>query len=226
MTLCSICGGAEFRAQKVLWPELISAWGLSPEETAYIDDQQGRSCTGCGASLRIVALGNAIQDAHGTTRILRAFADEPRLAALRVLDLNGAEAISPALALLPGYQRADFPQVDMEALPFADGTFDLVLHSDTLEHVTNPLQALKECRRVLAMRGHLCFTVPVIVGRLTRDRSGLPKSWHGNPALTADDYLVRTEFGADTWTYVMRAGFSRLTIHQVEYPAATAFTAW
>lgn len=226
MLRCSICGGHEFTSHKVLWPELILAWGLSTEETAYIDDQQGRCCTACGASLRIIALGRAIQDACDTTEVLRAFVDEPRLATLRILDLNGAEAISPALAGLPRYMRADFPQVDMEALAYPDQTFDLVIHSDTLEHVPKPLQALEECRRVLAGRGHLCFTVPVIVGRLTRDREGLPKSWHGNPALTADDYLVRTEFGADAWTYLMRAGFSRLSIHQVEYPAAMAFTAW
>ena len=226
MTRCSICGGTEFTSRKVLWPELVAAWGLSPDETAYVDDQQGRCCTGCGASLRVVALGRAIQDACHTTSVIRSCADDPRLATLRILDLNGADVLSPALAGLPGYVRADFPQVDMEALSYPDGMFDLVIHSDTLEHVPNPLQALMECRRVLADQGHLCFTIPVIVGRMTRSREGIPKSWHGNPALTADDYLVRTEFGADAWTYLMRAGFSRLSIHQVEYPAATAFTAW
>ena len=73
--------------------------------------------------------------------------------------------------------------------------------------------------------GGLCFTVPVIVGRMTRDRTGLPMSYHGNPATAADDYAVRTEFGADAWTYLMEAGFTSVTIHAFAYPAATAFLA-
>src|SRR5208282_3830755 len=42
----------------------------------------------------------------------------------------------------------------------------LVIHSDTLEHVERPVRALEECRRVLAPGGRVCFTVPIIVGRL------------------------------------------------------------
>lgn len=226
MLRCSICGGTSFSRRAILWPELVTAWGLSDEEVAYVNDQQGRACVACGASLRIVALGDAVRDACGTTAMLRDFAGDARLGGLRVLDLNGAEAVSPALAALPGYVRGDFPDVDMEALPYAEGAFDLVLHSDTLEHVPHPIRALEECRRVLAPGGQLCFTVPVIVGRLTRSREGMPKSWHGNAALDRDDWLVRTEFGADAWTYVVRAGFARVAIHQVCFPAATAMRAW
>lgn len=226
MTECSMCDGTEFISRKVLWPELIASWGLSAEEVNYVDDQQGRACTACGASLRIVALGRAIQEGLGTRIMLRSFADNPTLRGLRILDLNGAEAISPALATLPSYVRANYPEIDMEALPYPSRSFDLVIHSDTLEHVPHPIRALEECRRVLADGGRLCFTVPVIVGRLTRSRDGMPKSWHGNADAMPDDYLVRTEFGADAWTYIMRAGFTQLLIRQVEFPAATAFTAW
>jgi ubiquinone/menaquinone biosynthesis C-methylase UbiE len=101
-----------------------------------------------------------------------------------------------------------------------------VVHSDTLEHVINPIHALMECRRVLKQTGGLCFTVPIIVGRMTRSRSGLPFSHHGNQATSADDYAVRTEFGADAWTYLMEAGFTTVSIHAVAYPAATAFLAF
>lgn len=107
-------------------------------------------------------------------------------------------------------------------ISYPSGTFDIVIHSDTLEHVPNPVHALSECRRVLKPGGALCFTVPIIVGRMTRDRAGLPKSYHGDPTTATDDLIVRTEFGADAWTYVMEAGFNRVTIHAVGYPARRA----
>jgi ubiquinone/menaquinone biosynthesis C-methylase UbiE len=101
----------------------------------------------------------------------------------------------------------------------------VVIHSDTLEHVRNPVHALSECRRVLKPDGALCFTVPVILGRLSRDREGLPKSYHGNPATAAEDFAVQTEFGADVWTYIIEAGFQEISIHSVGYPAGLAFLA-
>ena len=43
------------------------------------------------------------------------------------------------------------------------------------------------CRRVLKPEGALCFTVPKIVGRLTRSRDGLPKSYNGDPNIPLED---------------------------------------
>jgi SAM-dependent methyltransferase len=47
---------------------------------------------------------------------------------------------------------------DATRLPFADGTFDLVLAIEVLEHVPGPAAALDELRRV--GRGHLVASVP------------------------------------------------------------------
>jgi hypothetical protein len=82
-----------------------------------------------------------------------------------------------------------------------------------------------ECRRVLKPDGALCFTVPTIVGRMSRNRDGLPVSLHGNSATLADDFAVHTEFGADAWTYVLEAGFAEVSIHAVDYPAGLAYLA-
>lgn len=113
----------------------------------------------------------------------------------------------------------------MHAMPYPDKSFDLVIHSDTLEHVTNPIHALQECRRILKPGGAVCFTVPVIVDRMSRNRTGLEKSYHGSAATGRDDYIVQTEFGADVWTYVMQAGFQTISIHAIQYPAALAIRA-
>jgi hypothetical protein len=53
----------------------------------------------------------------------------------------------------------------------------------------------------------------------------LPQSFHGDPANPRQDYVVHTEFGADAWTYLFEAGFSDISMHAVEYPAALAFGA-
>jgi SAM-dependent methyltransferase len=226
MEMCSICGGSDFVANKVLWPELIAEWELAEHEEAYIDEQQGYTCRNCEANARIIALGNAVRGALGTDFTIQAFVSTPAAQKLRILDLNGGVSISPALAGLPNYIRANFPKVDMQSLPYENGAFDLVIHSDTLEHIENPARALQECRRVLAKDGRLCFTVPVVVGRMTRNRTGLAPSYHGNSSDDKLDYIVHTEFGADAWTYVMQAGFSHFTVNQFRYPASVAFTAW
>lgn len=223
---CSICGCSTFQSRTVLWPELVAEWQLAEHERRYIDKQQGTSCTDCGASLRIVALGNAIRSIVGTQLPLRQAIEGGLFTGWRVLDCNGAEGISTVLSTLAGYQRADYPDYDLRNLPFEAGSFDLIVHSDTLEHVEHPVLALEECKRLLAPAGRVCFTVPIVVGRLTRDRSGLTASYHGDAVSAREDFIVRTEFGADAWTFVHQAGFSSLSLHQVDYPSAIAISAW
>lgn len=222
---CSVCGGRVFTSQSVLWTELIDDWQLSVEEVAYIDKQQGETCVACGANLRSIALANAIRAFLGTDACLAKIVDSMDHAAFSLLEINEAGSLTPYLQRLGKYSFGKYPDVDIHNLPYADGAFDLVIHSDTLEHVLNPVHALQECRRVLRPGGALCFTVPVIVGRLSRSREGLRKSYHGNPQVASEDFVVQTEFGADAWTYLFRAGFSELSMHAVEYPAGLAFLA-
>lgn len=222
---CSVCGGTAFVHDRVLWDTLIAEWQLSPEEADYIDRQQGTHCTVCSSNLRSIALANAIRASVGTTLILREFVLHPAAQLLRVLEINEAGSLSPVLRSLAGHTLASYPQTDIHALPDRDGTFDLVVHSDTLEHVSHPVHALTECRRVLKPSGSLCFTVPTVVGRLSRSREGLPKSYHGSAETDRDDFVVHTEFGADVWAYVVRAGFAEVSLYSVEYPCALALSA-
>lgn len=113
----------------------------------------------------------------------------------------------------------------MCGLPCRSSSFDLVIHSDVLEHVHDPVSALRECHRFLKPGGGLCFTVPIIVGRMSWSLDGLPKSFHGTSACSPDDFMVQTEFGADAWAYVLQAGFSKVELHAVEFPAAIVLLA-
>ena len=156
---------------------------------------------------------------------LQAWIETAAARSLTVLEVNEAGTLSPLLARMPGHVLAEYPDVDMQAMPYEDATFDLVVHSDTLEHVPDPRAALRECHRVLRPGGALCFTIPTIVGRMTRSRAGLPPSFHGDPSQRAGDWAVQTEFGADAWTYVIEAGFTAVTVLTVDYPSATALLA-
>lgn len=219
---CSVCGGSGTTDTPVLWPDLIRDWALAPHEAAYIDIQQGRRCAECGASLRSMVLATAMLAALTLPAPLDRHL--PRSGA-RILEVNEAGTLHPLIAQAPGATYAAYPRVDMQALPYADASFDLVIHSDTLEHVPHPLRALSECARVLRPGGALCYTVPTIVERLSRRRDGLPPSHHGAPGDGRDDHLVITEYGADMWTEPLRAGFASVQIFARDYPAGLALLA-
>jgi glycosyltransferase involved in cell wall biosynthesis/predicted SAM-dependent methyltransferase len=52
-------------------------------------------------------------------------------------------------------------QADAHELPMIpDGSVDMIVSSHTLEHLTNPVKALKEWRRILRDTGILCLAVP------------------------------------------------------------------
>jgi len=50
----------------------------------------------------------------------------------------------------------------VEEMPFCDGTFDLALALDVIEHVPDDLAALEELLRILNPGGHLLVTVPAL----------------------------------------------------------------
>jgi 2-polyprenyl-3-methyl-5-hydroxy-6-metoxy-1,4-benzoquinol methylase len=53
---------------------------------------------------------------------------------------------------------------DVQALPFSDGDFDTVVSCETIEHVADPRQALRELARVLKPGGRLFLTTPNYLG--------------------------------------------------------------
>ena len=172
-----------------------------------------------------MALAEAIGRCIGHAGPLTGLANTAPVRDLRVLQINKILGLDAVLAALPRHRLASHPAIDIVALDFPDAAFDLVVHSDTLEHVVAPRHALAECRRVLAPGGFCCFTVPVVVGRMSRSRAGLPTSYHGAPGIELEDFRVHTEFGADVWTYVLEAGFSACELVALEYPGGLAIRA-
>jgi SAM-dependent methyltransferase len=222
---CAVCGAHEFTYRNILWQELIDEWELTAEEAAYVNVQQGFACTTCRANLRTMTLAKAICRSQRWPGKLEEWVATDTARNIQLLEINEAFSLGKHWKQLPGYRFVKYPEVDMRALPFDDGSFDLVVHSDTLEHVEHPVLALGECRRILKPGGVMAFTVPVIVARLSRSREGLPPSYHGREGDNLEDYRVATEFGADVWATVLEAGFSNCTLVTLMFPASVAIVA-
>jgi SAM-dependent methyltransferase len=206
-----------------MWQELGDEWGLSEKEYSYIDRQQGEKCVTCNANLRSQALALAILRTQGYRHSFRKFTRTVRGRLLRILEINHAGHLHGFFRKRSCHELHSYPDLDMMNMwDIPSGKYDLVIHSDTLEHVPDPAQALTECRRVLRPGGACCFTVPIVVGRLTMSREGLPASYHGKANEQLDDFVVHTEYGADFWRQVLEAGFAECRIVAVQPPAAHA----
>ena len=218
-----ICGSVEFRDSNVLWPELIEAWQLSDDEVKYIDRQQGTSCVKCGNNLRAQALASAIMSVCGRERLFERFVKKWSSSRLKVLSINTCGTLHGHLSRLKHHTLAEYPEYDMKDLSMEDGSFDLILHSDSLEHIDDPLQALAECHRVLKPGGHCIYTIPIVVGRMSEATTGKLPSYHGDPQQLDYDWMVQTEYGCDAWIQPLEVGFKSCTMHAYEVPSAFAF---
>ena len=208
---CPVCGNNIFRQTRILWDEIVTIWGLSKEEEKYINRQQGLQCTRCGSNLRSMTLASAIMNHY---KYIGLFPDFCK-ADMSVLEVNEAGTLSRFVTRFKKYEFAAYPEVDMQDMKYSDESFDIVVHSDTLEHVPDSGLALSECRRVLRTGGIIAYTVPVVYGRMTRKCTPDLKSYHGNPRTRDEDFLVIREYGADFWVELMIAGFRNISIHSI-----------
>lgn len=83
-------------------------------------------------------------------------------AAVRAEQLTIADVSPVALGRARGrLPEAEAVELEPDApLPFADGTFDLVVCTETIEHVHDLQIFMSEVRRVLEPRGRLALTTP------------------------------------------------------------------
>ena len=103
---------------------------------------------------------------------------------------------------------------NIEALTYADNSFDFVITEDIFEHVRYPEKGFREIFRVLRPGGYHVFTIPFHFDRPTLvrvDTSGdedvllLPPEYHGDP-LRGTILACRT-FGIDLFEQLNEIGF-------------------
>jgi SAM-dependent methyltransferase len=244
---CGTCGFVGRPLHRTaLWPELIAQWQLDEAWARWMDEREGSRCAWCGSSLRSSGLAGAIvaevHARHGTraTRLKTLFR-EPRARRLAIAEINSAGNLHRYLAACPGLRYSEYgsrhPAVSSEdlcALSYADASFDLVVTSDTLEHVPDVDAALREILRVLKPGAAHVFTTPVVWDRPSRQRARLehgrivhllPPSHHGDPHRPSDDFIVFHEFGADFPERCRAAGFELALHRDARNPALVTFVA-
>lgn len=198
---CSVCGSTTrfVRNSWVMPRDLARTW---PPEFV---DRESLFCSTCGSSRRVRRIADVLIRIYGQQATSVAeLVEETAFRGLQVAELNSIGRMHPFLAALPRLTYAEYPEEDVTALSFPDRTFDLVLTSDTMEHVADPMAGFREIHRVLRPGGRHVFTVPVDPRRATTSpREGLEPQHHGRGggpfALVTrrSDMLAYTDFGTD-----------------------------
>ncbi len=127
---CFCCGSTEFTQHTILWEGLINEWRLSPQESIYINRQQGYMCNSCGCNLRSIVLAEAIMRCFNYTGLFKDFVLSPGFRDLKVLEMNHAGHLIKFLKDLSNITQKSYPEIDMMELKFEDNSFDLVIHAD------------------------------------------------------------------------------------------------
>jgi Methyltransferase domain len=231
---CAVCGrwGPMLYRRWVIPPRLEELWGLSPIVAEALAKKESLDCYWCGAKLRARRLSSVllktIPTSTGEAPSVRAWASDPRVQLLHIGEINIIEGMHEELRRLPNLAYSEFREgdepgrerdgircEDLTRLTYDDESFDVVLTSETLEHVPDLKRALSEIARVLKPRGWHLFTIPLMPGvpktyaRAEIDSAG-HLIHHTHPIRHPGGdvgYPVFTEFGADVPEILGRSGF-------------------
>jgi len=209
------------------WREFAVAVGVCPfcgrsVLVRLCRDPRGLRCLRCAAGLAHLSLGKVMRQR------------KPDLGSLDVCELS---AQGPLADHLRRHARSAavseyFPEAargelhdgvrceDVLRLTYPDATFDLVTHTEVLEHVADDARALSELHRVLKPGGLMLFTVPLHGGEATIERARirggtiehlLPPVYHRDP-LRREGILAFRDYGSDIIGRLQAAGFERAWI--------------
>ena len=219
--ICAACGAlGDYKYAPVINDELARQWGLDAVERRAFSARESMACPECGCTFRLRQLARAIAAVYGGQESLRHAVAQPAFQALQVAEINSCGGIHGFIKHLPNLHYSEYgsnePGVrdeDLMALTYEDNSMDLVLTSETLEHIPDPARSLSEIYRVLKPGGWHIFTIPVRWTTDTVTRARLKggtvelakeASYHG---AGQDDYLVFTEFGRQAVSLIEAAGF-------------------
>ncbi len=206
---CFACGvnSKEWLYGEPIDKELAVAWNLSVGLKSLFNQREGTVCPSCGINSRAIGLAKGIAKYYGDHKSFDSFVNWANSKRLSVAEINSCHQLHTQLKKIKGLTFAEFgnskDSEDIQNLSYKDNSFDLIIHSETLEHVPDPYKAILECRRVIKEDGVIIFTIPIVWNKKSLQRASIdkkkivnlsPPAYHG---FRKDDYIVFWEFGGD-----------------------------
>lgn len=173
------------------------------------------SCPCCGANdrdrhLRLYLEHSGIAEAMRGARILH-FAPEPPL-------VSWIGSLGPSLHVLADLypSKPEIRRIDLEAVPFEDGSFDFVIANHVLEHVAHLNRATQEIARILAPGARAILQTPWCMGLDSTLEDAAVQSESARLHLYGQEDHVRL-FGKDVYKRIAAGGLTAAPIPHDRY---------
>ncbi len=213
---CCVCG-----THTRFLTSFMYSTGNTPDGRPMPNWREHMQCEHCGLVNRMRAALNVLHtyappetgsQIYITERLTKTY----QWLAERYPTLQGSEYFGPSHQ--PGSMVDGIRHEDVMNLSFTEGSFDLVLSFDVLEHVPNPYRAFCDLYRVLKPGGVLIFSVPISsdsaadIVRATLEKDGtithhMPAEYHGNPVDPEGGALCFRYFGWEMLDKLRSLGF-------------------
>jgi 2-polyprenyl-3-methyl-5-hydroxy-6-metoxy-1,4-benzoquinol methylase/glycosyltransferase involved in cell wall biosynthesis len=222
---CVVCGcHSSFRCDPTLIiPQLQKAWGISDNLVEAFNRKESMFCGHCGASLRIRRLAAVLIQTFAelkgiSSKSIVELIQNHEFRRLKIAEINACGVLHSYLKDHPNLYYSEWVShakagevhdgvrsEDLQQLTYPDNYFDIILTSETLEHVPDPDRAWREISRTLKGGGFHIFTIPIVpwqretikrarvVGGRREDL--LEPAYHS--PWGREDVFVYTDFGMD-----------------------------
>jgi ubiquinone/menaquinone biosynthesis C-methylase UbiE len=222
---CVVCGKTTnfLFNPNIINPELKDAWGISDELVDAFNRRESMACRSCHSSLRVRQLCSVLLQTFAKMtgkryQSLMELLQDQEFRKLRIAEINSCGYLHKYLKDLPNLRFSEYSLglklgeefqgvrcENLQNLTYPDDYFDIILTSDTLEHIPDADKAWCEIYRTLKPGGYHIFTIPVIstVAKSVKraelihgsTEHYLKPAYHGSGH--DEDYLVYTDFGMD-----------------------------
>lgn len=174
------------------------SWRTAENSAAYLLDalEPGMDVldVGCGPGTITVDLATRVRDG-------------------RVLGVDRSPDVltkAAELAVARGVENVEFEQADVYDLPYADGSFDVVHAHQVLQHLREPIAALREMKRVLR-RGGLLAVRDADYGAMTWYPEHGLSAWRDLYQAVTAGHGAQSQAGRRLLAWVREVGFNTVT---------------